>query len=63
MASTSRWTRSSDMAAYRLVNGDVAGQLVQRTSDGASIPPDERNADRQAYEAWLAERNTPDSAD
>jgi hypothetical protein len=51
------------MAAYRLVNGDVAGQLVQRTSDGASIPPDERNADRQAYEAWLAERNTPDSAD
>lgn len=43
------------MAAYRLASFGVV-----RESDGASIPPDQANADWRAYQSWLGEGNTPD---
>lgn len=45
------------MGAYRLSSG---GGVV-RTADGAFIPQDTRNADWNAYQAWLAVPNTPDA--
>jgi hypothetical protein len=36
---------------------------VQRLSDGAFIPNDERNADWRAFLAWEAAGNTPHEAD
>jgi hypothetical protein len=36
---------------------------VQRLSDGAFIPEDERNADWRTYLAWVAAGNTAFAAD
>jgi hypothetical protein len=44
------------MAKYRL----EANDMVVRNEDEAWIPPDPNNRDRQEYEAWLKEGNTPD---
>lgn len=46
------------MDSYRL----TAGAEVVRIADGAIIPPDPRNADRAAYEAWLAAGGVPEPA-
>ena len=43
---------------YRL-NSDGS---IFRVTDGALIPTNQNNADYQAYQAWVAEGNTPDPA-
>lgn len=45
------------MAEYSLT---LDPAIVKRTSDGAFIPTDERNADYQAYLEWLDAGNEPD---
>ncbi len=52
------------MTAYRLSNAALASnaQAVIRETDGASIPPDARNRDFQAYLDWLGAGNTPNPA-
>ena len=47
------------MAEYQLTRGAA----VVRTADGATIPDDPGNTDRQAYEAWLGDGNAPDPVD
>jgi len=37
--------------------------VVQRLSDGASIPFDEDNTDYQDYLKWVDEGNTPEAAE
>lgn len=47
------------MSAYKL----HANGYVIRQSDGAWIPTDGANADRQAFEAWVSAGNVPDDPD
>jgi hypothetical protein len=40
----------------------TATDIIRRTADGASIPPDPANVDYAAFLDWLEEGNTPDPA-
>lgn len=47
------------MAEYQLLNDTTT---VLRTADGAYIPDDPANIDRQTYDQWLADGGVPDPA-
>lgn len=40
------------------ISGDIM-DIVLRTEDGAYIPADEDNLDRQEFDAWVAQGNQP----
>ena len=42
---------------------NLQNNVVKRTSDNAFIPFDPANTDYQAYLKWVAEGNTPESAE
>jgi hypothetical protein len=50
---------------YKLIKNIMTSEvnIVQRLSDGMSIPFDPANMDYQAYLKWVSEGNTPLPAD
>jgi hypothetical protein len=44
-------------------DGNSIENMIQRIDDGACIPFDLANTDYQAYLKWVAEGNTPESAE
>lgn len=54
------------MADYQQLNDPLTGQIsatILRRIDSAYIPDDPANRDRQEFNAWVAEGNTPDPPD
>lgn len=53
---------------YQLMNdprtGNLSDTIIRHNDDGSMsfIPNDSMNIDRQAYEQWLADGNTPEAA-
>jgi hypothetical protein len=41
------------------MTGKISTQQIKRLPDNAFIPNDLENTDWQAYQAWLAQGNTP----
>jgi hypothetical protein len=50
---------------YKLQKDECTGKVsvVNRLTDGASIPFDPANTDYQEYLKWVAEGNTPEPAE
>lgn len=54
------------MTEYQQLYDQMTGQIsttILRRVDSAYIPDDPANRDRQQFDAWLAEGNTPDPPD